>query len=303
MKYEPKVWNNLLTSRTFSGETKIECINIFLEKNPIKHQNVLIKQFLLILNRAKYNNNNPESDRLKTYCLNKHIEITGNKYLPTDYSKLITFELLKVETKWDVEYFYPYINLFKELGIKFPFKNRIEFKKNVLAKNTIEFNAIDYFENFEVVIDFLQSRSKDISNNKKTEIKNISILKMPKQNNTFSFYGDIKKLEHVIDELCFEVELINEEHNNQKDVLNILLAKDLKKITTEIRLNCETITFRYIINKLQPYFHNLKLIVIEKSALFYSKNGKLITAQNLYSSKIHNPKQKDKIDMIIKHLQ
>lgn len=302
MKYEPEVWNNLLTSREFSGETKIECINIFLEKKPVKHQNVLIKQFLLILNRAKYNNINPEFDRLITYCLNKHIEITGNKYLPTDYNKLITTELLKVETKWDVEYFYPYINLFKELGIKFPFKNRIEFKKNVLAKNTIEFNAIDYFENFEVVIDFLQSRSKDISNNKKTEIKITSNSKMHKHNNRFSFFGDTKKLEHVIDELCFEIHLINEEYNNHKDILNVLLTKDFNKTTSIIRLNCETSTFRYIINKLQPVFHNLKLVAIEKSALFYSKNGKLITAQNLYSSNIHNPKQKEKIDKIIKQL-
>lgn len=120
---------------------------------------------------------------------------------------------------------------------------------------------------------------------------------------TFGFTGNPENLKTVINQLCLKAELINEDNCSQADILNVLKVKDLATVTTNIHLNCETAVFRYIVDKLKPVFSNLKLIAIEKSALFYSKNGTLIKAQNLSSSKIDNPKLKEEIDRIFKQLQ
>jgi len=50
-------------------------------------------------------------------------------------------------------------------------------------------------------------------------------------------------------------------------------------------------------------FTNLKLKAIEKTKAFYSKNGTLITAQNLSAGKVDNPKEKGTIDNILKQMQ
>ena len=120
---------------------------------------------------------------------------------------------------------------------------------------------------------------------------------------TFGFNGNADNLKTVIRLLCNKADLINEANTRPDDVINVLLAKDLTAIDTTIHLNCETAIFRYIVDKLMPAFSDLKFIAIEKSALFYSKKGNLIKAQNLYSSKIDNPKLKEEIDKIFKHLQ
>lgn len=120
---------------------------------------------------------------------------------------------------------------------------------------------------------------------------------------TFGFTGNAENLKTVIRQLCIKADLINDDNTTQDDIINVLLAKDLANIRTNIHLNCETAIFRYIVDKLKPVFSNLKLIAIEKSALFYSKNGNLIKAQNLSSSKIDNPKLKEEIDRIFKQLQ
>ncbi len=120
---------------------------------------------------------------------------------------------------------------------------------------------------------------------------------------TFGFTGNVENLKTVIRQLCIKADLINDDNTTQDEIINVLLAKDLANIRTNIHLNCETAIFRYIVDKLKPVFSNLKLIAIEKSALFYSKNGNLIKAQNLSSSKIDNPKLKEEIDRIFKQLQ
>lgn len=120
---------------------------------------------------------------------------------------------------------------------------------------------------------------------------------------TFGFNGNADNLKTVIRQLCTKADLINEDNTSPDDVVNVLLAKDLTTIETTIHLNCETAIFRYILDKFMPVFSELKFIAIEKSVLFYSKKGNLIKAQNLYSSKIDNPKLKEEIDKIFKHLQ
>jgi hypothetical protein len=126
---------------------------------------------------------------------------------------------------------------------------------------------------------------------------------------TFGFKDDVAKLQIVINQLCTQVELLNEDVTEADELINALTAKKLVPNAYTIKLACETKMFRYIIDKLQPYFTGLSLANIQKSAIFYSnqdKENKPITSGNLSSSKNKSavePKEKATIDKIFKHLQ
>ena len=126
---------------------------------------------------------------------------------------------------------------------------------------------------------------------------------------TFGFKDDVAKLKIVINQLCSQVYLLNDDVTEVDELLNALTAKKLVPNAYTIKLACETKMFRYIIDKLQPYFTELTLANIQKSAIFYSnqdKENKSITSGNLSSSKNKSavePKEKATIDKIFKHLQ
>jgi hypothetical protein len=123
-----------------------------------------------------------------------------------------------------------------------------------------------------------------------------------KEKLSFGFNGDKNKLITVITQLNTAIELLDE-NSSTTDLLNAFTSKSIVKNSSKIRLGCETVQFRYIIDKLSPYFNNLKLNLIEESELFYTNQNKPLKAQNLSSSKKENPKKKEKIDNIINHLQ
>jgi hypothetical protein len=120
---------------------------------------------------------------------------------------------------------------------------------------------------------------------------------------TFGFHGTKAKLKNVITELTNKIELLNEEKTAIDELVNLLCSKDIQINAVQIHLNCETVQFRYIIDKLSNYFHGLTPVNIAASQAFYSKKAKLITAQNLYSSKVENAKEQATIDNIINQLQ
>lgn len=120
----------------------------------------------------------------------------------------------------------------------------------------------------------------------------------------FGFKDDVQKLTTVINQLCHQIELLNEEVAEADDLIKVLTAKSFLPGAVKIQINCETKHFRYIINKLRHYFNELSLINIERSKVFYSKNNKLITANNLsVSGSGVEPKEKATIDRIFKNLQ
>lgn len=119
----------------------------------------------------------------------------------------------------------------------------------------------------------------------------------------FGFKGKIDNLKTVITQLNFKVNLLNEDMTTPEKLLSVLTNKKLIPGSEEIHLNCETAIFRYIIDKFKPVFSNLKLTSIENSKVFYSRNGTLINAQNLSSSKIESPKSKEEINNITHYLQ
>lgn len=127
--------------------------------------------------------------------------------------------------------------------------------------------------------------------------------KSKKDKFSFGFKGDKESLRSTITQLCLQLELLNDSTNTEDELMQVLTSKDLKPGSVKIHIGCETAQFRYILIGLKKVFDNFSFSHIEKANLFYSKTGTFITAQNLYSSKIDNPKTKEEIDNIIKHLK
>jgi len=110
-------------------------------------------------------------------------------------------------------------------------------------------------------------------------------------------------LKNICKSLILKIDFINEDLTKEEDFITVMTAKDLTVIKKQIHLECETRQFRYVVDKFKPYFSSFTLSNIEKSNLFFSKNGNKITATNLSRNKIENPKEKEAIDKIFKQMQ
>ena len=124
-----------------------------------------------------------------------------------------------------------------------------------------------------------------------------------RQKLSFGFHGDQTKLKTVVRLLCNQVLLLNEEKNNADELVSVFLSKDLQPDSTQIHIGCETVQFRYMVDKFSSHFTNFTPKAIEDSGLFFTKKHKLFKAQNLYSNKIEEPKDYLTIDNIFKQLQ
>jgi len=121
---------------------------------------------------------------------------------------------------------------------------------------------------------------------------------------TFGYKGlDKEKLRILCSTLTVKVRLINEAHCQIDDFVEVLISKELTKTQKHIRFDCENPQLRYIIDRLMPYFSSLTFANIEKSKLFYTKKGSLLTATNLSRNKQDFPKDYKIIDQIFKQLQ
>lgn len=114
---------------------------------------------------------------------------------------------------------------------------------------------------------------------------------------------DSTKLLSFITTLNHKIVLLNEQHTSAADLLQVLTAKEINDELPHIYFNCETTQLYYIFNKLKPYFSKLTFQNIEKSQLFYTKNGNPLKGQNLSASKIDYPKDQDEIDKAFSLLQ
>ena len=123
---------------------------------------------------------------------------------------------------------------------------------------------------------------------------------------SFGFKDDVEKLKTVVNQLCFKIELLNQEVTSADELIKTFTVNNILPGAVKIQIGCETKHFRYCIDKFTPYFNGMTLANIEKSKLFYSKKDTLITANNLSASSSKNklePKEKATIDKIFKHLQ
>jgi hypothetical protein len=119
----------------------------------------------------------------------------------------------------------------------------------------------------------------------------------------FGFIGDKDRLVEVIRELCDKVNMLDERRTEQGALVKVLGAFRFEGSSLPIYLACDTIQFRYIIDKFKAFFDNLRPISVGESQLFYSRNNTLISARNLYASKQVAPKKKEIIDRIFRQMQ
>ena len=106
---------------------------------------------------------------------------------------------------------------------------------------------------------------------------------------------------NILKRLQLTIDLLDSS-TDVEDLYKILLTENFNQIEKEIYLDCKTTEFKYVVNKLKIHFKNLNPTIIESTGLFYTKSGKPLTAQNLYS-KNNNPLKKENIDNIFKQIQ
>jgi len=142
---------------------------------------------------------------------------------------------------------------------------------------------------------------KRIEISKKEVPKKTSKLKS-KSKTTFGYVkDDTDWLYKILKRLQLSIDLLDTK-TDVKDLQNLLLAKDFKDYQKKIYLDCKTTEFKYVLKQLQPHFKNLTPTLIEKTGLFYTKLGKPLTAQNIFS-KSKAPLKKEIIDNIFKQIQ
>ncbi|WP_417266080.1 DUF6617 family protein [Brumimicrobium sp.] len=120
---------------------------------------------------------------------------------------------------------------------------------------------------------------------------------------SFGFKSSEDSLKSFISELNRQIYLLRDDVAAVDDLVTVLTAEDLNSDLPSITFNCETTQLYYIFNKLKPYFNNLSFKNIEKSQLFFTKNGNLLKAQNLSASKVDFPKNYEEIDKAFTLLQ
>lgn len=136
----------------------------------------------------------------------------------------------------------------------------------------------------------------------KKEVVNKPSKQKSKPKTSFGYLKeDSDWLYRILNKLQFSIDLLDTK-TKVKEFQSLLLAKDFKDFQHKIYLDCKTTEFKYVIKRLQPYFKNLSPALIESTGLFYTKLGKPLTAQNLYS-KSKSPLKKETIDNIFKQIQ
>jgi hypothetical protein len=120
---------------------------------------------------------------------------------------------------------------------------------------------------------------------------------------TIGFNGDKVKLNSVLFQLCRHINLLDQSQCTLNHLMDFFTTKKVTPGQFKIYLGCETVQFRFVLDCLNSYFSNFSIASIEKAETFYSKNGKLLTAQNIYSSRKETPKQWEEIREIINQMQ
>lgn len=167
-----------------------------------------------------------------------------------------------------------------------------------------QFSDIEKFEITELAEKYFNDTKFDASifETVKIEKQPSKTINKAKQKISFGYFKEDKDwLLKVLNRLQLSIDLLDAK-TDVKDLNGLLLAEDFSAITTKIHLDCKTTDFKYAINHLQPYFKNLTPTLIEKTGLFFTKTGKPLTAQNLYT-KSNAPLKKEIIDNIFKQIQ
>jgi len=164
------------------------------------------------------------------------------------------------------------------------FVDLIEYQVYDLVKRM---SLFDNSVRLKKIIDWVKEKRKDSNQQFSSLERNILSFGFKELSN--------EKLLKIYTYLNDRVNFIKTNLTSENDFIEVFTTKNLLRIKTKIYLGCETTQFKYIVEKMQPYFYTLNPTAIERSKLFYSKRGELITRGNLYSSKIHDVKGKSEI--------
>jgi len=149
----------------------------------------------------------------------------------------------------------------------------------------------------------------------KTAVSPVNIEKLlktkPIKEKLFSFgykNSSVTPLESTISRLILnpEIELLDDKTTGE-DLIKLLTAKDINSLPFKpIYINCRTNLFSYVVKKFKCLFSHFDPASIEKSGRFYSNQGALFTANNLYQASNREKiiiSKKIAIDQIFKQLQ
>jgi hypothetical protein len=121
---------------------------------------------------------------------------------------------------------------------------------------------------------------------------------------TFGYKAQsIDPLKEFVLELNRQIYLLKDNEDAVDNFISVLTSDDLSQKLPTVTFNCETTQLYYIFNNLKPFFKNLTFKNIEKSQLFFTKNGNHLKGQNLSASKVDFPKNYEEIDRAFTHLQ
>lgn len=217
-------------------------------------------------------------NRLEQYLLEINTYLSS-RTLNNDDSKIINFLRVNV------------IHLFMELQEQF---TKFASKDYISLEEVYE----HYFkmvppETSELILSNLTPVKIPI--NKKKVIKSNSAFKYRSSNTAV--------LLKVLKNLQLNLDLLNENRGNIDQLHELLISPDFSTIDNVFHIACETTQFSYIVSMLKPFFINFNPTSIEHSKKFITKTGVLLKASNLHKNKVHNTKEKEEIDRIIKQLQ
>ena len=170
-----------------------------------------------------------------------------------------------------------------------------------------QFSDTGLFSIQEIAEKYFNDTDFDTSVFVKLETDKNEVVKKPskaksKTKTSFGYLKDDSEwLSKILSRLQLSIDLLDAK-TDVKDLHNLLLAKDFKGFQKKIYLDCKTTEFKYVIKRLQPHFKNMTPTLIESTGLFYTKLGKPLTAQNLYT-KSKAPIKKEIIDNIFKQIQ
>ena len=170
-----------------------------------------------------------------------------------------------------------------------------------------QFSETTLFSIQEIAEKYFNDTDFDTSVFVKLEVDKKEVVKKPskpksKPKTSFGYLKDDSEwLSKILSRLQLSIDLLDAK-TAVKDLHNLLLAKDFKGFQKKIYLDCKTTEFKYVVKRLQPHFKNMTPTLIESTGLFYTKLGKPLTAQNLYT-KSKAPLKKEIIDNIFKQIQ
>ena len=167
----------------------------------------------------------------------------------------------------------------------------LDFYQDELQKIKLELNRA-------LVLSVEQNPKRNLKSNKK------------KINDELLSFGFTKQqipiLKKIYLSLIFDkADFVNKEKTSEEAFINILTTRDVRNSMGTIHFECETTQVAYILKCMRHFSKKISYANIDRSKIFYTKNGEILTATNISKSISINdqPKQKEYIDSFFADLK